>query len=411
MRRSLLYALAALAVAVSAWGCTGSKPMHPSASSSLPEAHRRGVTYVIAPLSANGRRGDLLAASGPVPAGPQLAGAQRYTLLYRSANARGAAIGVSGVLLVPRGAPPPGGWPIITWGHGTTGLADPCAPSERANLGYDEYAQEISSFLNAGYSVAATDYPGLGTPGVHSYLVGPDEGNALADLVLASRHRVRQLGTSWFAVGHSQGGQGVLFAARAANRLPGLRLGATIAIAPASGLDAILPAVLGGNDPSDVAYAIYALAGLATVEPSVNLADLLGPQARDRLPLLLNTACLEEADAAFAHLPPAEVFKISPGQVTTLSGLLDKWGDPDHEPVVGPVLVVQGADDTDVPAALSERLVSRLTALGSDVTLHRYPGQGHDSVLGPSICDQLAFLARHGGRPVGECQPHATATT
>lgn len=399
----------ALAVSLLVAGCSATKPGKGAGGAGLPAVRRHGSTYIVPPLKADGRPGDLLAASGPEPAGVPLAGADRYTLLYRSTDARDRAVAVSGVLLVPAHRAPTGGWPVISWGHGTTGMADRCAPSQRANLGYDEYGQELSTFLNAGYAVVATDYAGLGTPGTHSYLIGADEGNAMVDVVTAARHRFAALSATWFAVGHSQGGQAALFATRAAHRDGGLRLGATVAIAPAAGLDLILPAVLSGNDPADVAYAIYALAGLSTVEPSVRLADLLAPTARSQLPLILDTDCLEEADAAFAHQPPADVFRLSTAQVQDLSARLDRWGDPDRQPVTGPVLVIQGAEDTDVPAAITQRTVDRLKSLGSDVNLRQYPGLEHDSVLGPSICDQLDFLARHGGRPSPGCRPYATA--
>ena len=34
-----------------------------------------------------------------------------------------------GVVVTPTGEPPPGGWPIIAWAHGTTGVDRRCAPS------------------------------------------------------------------------------------------------------------------------------------------------------------------------------------------------------------------------------------------------------------------------------------------
>ena len=36
----------------------------------------------------------------------------------------------------------------------------------------------VHTFLDAGYVLAATDYEGLGTPGVHPLLVGESEGAA-----------------------------------------------------------------------------------------------------------------------------------------------------------------------------------------------------------------------------------------
>ena len=50
--------------------------------------------------------------------------------------------------------------------------------------------------MEQGYAIAATDYPGLGTPGPHPYLVGVSEARAVINSVRAartSRHRRRPL--------------------------------------------------------------------------------------------------------------------------------------------------------------------------------------------------------------------------
>ncbi len=365
-------------------------------------------TYVVPDPAKAGRPGELAAASDRGP-GRLTANAERWTLLYHSSNSVGRDVVVSGALLVPRGTPPAGGWPVVSWGHGTTGLADRCAPSQRENLFYNEYAQEARSFLNAGYAVVATDYPGLGTPGVHTYLIGVDEGNAMVDIVTAARRAVPHLSTQWFAVGHSQGGQAVLFASRAAHRDRRLRLRGTVAIAPASHLDIILPAVLSGNDPSDLSYALYSLIGLSAVDPSVDLSALVARAGLARLPLITEGECLDQTDAAFKAVTPRDVFRISAHETTRLSAKLGSAANPDNTPVIGPVLVVQGADDGDVPAPITTAMVQHLHRLGSDISERLYPGLNHDGVLGPSSCDVLAWLARHGGPRVRACRSQPSA--
>ena len=56
-------------------------------------------------------------------------GAGNRLVLYRSTGVTGKAVAVSGTVSIPEGKAPKGGWPVITWGHGTTGIADACAPS------------------------------------------------------------------------------------------------------------------------------------------------------------------------------------------------------------------------------------------------------------------------------------------
>src|SRR3954452_2105660 len=103
-------------------------------------------------------------------------GAGSRLLLYRSTGARGKAAAVSGVLTIPKGKAPKGGWPVVTYAHGTTGIADICAPSRDSASnpahGYIAYANPmLQQWVKAGYAVVRTDYEGLGTPGIHPFLV------------------------------------------------------------------------------------------------------------------------------------------------------------------------------------------------------------------------------------------------
>jgi hypothetical protein len=43
----------------------------------------------------------------------------------------------------------------------------------------------LADILAKGYVVVATDYPGLGTPGIHPYLIGISEARAVLDSVRA----------------------------------------------------------------------------------------------------------------------------------------------------------------------------------------------------------------------------------
>lgn len=410
----LIGVLAACSTGSTPGGASRQRPATSGAATSrtAPElalVRRDGATYRVPSPLPPGRPGDLLAASDLGP-DPLIAGARRWLVLYHSRDVHDRDTAVSGVVLLPAAPVPRGGWPVVSWGHGTTGVADRCAPSQTPRLYYNEYAQEAATVVRAGYAVVATDFGGLGTPGPHGYLVGADEGNAMVDMVTAARHLSPALSTTWFAVGHSQGGQAALFATRAAARAPGLHLAGTVAIAPASSLELLLPAVLSGGDPSDLTYGLYSLIGLSTVDPQVKVADLLGPLGRARLPAVLDGECLEETDKALSGQPTAQIFQspVPDALVSELSAELRQYGDPDTSATVGPVLVVQGSDDQDVPAGLTDAMVKRLQALGSDVTQRVYPGLDHDRVIGPSACDVLAWLTQHGGPIPPPCTPYAT---
>jgi hypothetical protein len=57
-------------------------------------------------------------------------------ILYHSRSASGQDVASSGVVLVPFGTPPAGGWPVIAWAHGTSGIARMCAPSLMKDVYY-----------------------------------------------------------------------------------------------------------------------------------------------------------------------------------------------------------------------------------------------------------------------------------
>ena len=66
----------------------------------------------------------------------------------------------------------------MSWAS-TSGIADSCAPSREPKGPYTFYAApQFGAWLKAGDAIANTDYEGLGTPGVHPYLVGRSEAAA-----------------------------------------------------------------------------------------------------------------------------------------------------------------------------------------------------------------------------------------
>src|SRR4051812_10474597 len=172
-----------------------------------------------------------------------------WLVLYRSVGTDGKAIAVSGVVSVPKGKAPKKGWPVITWDHGTTGIADVCAPSrdttDNPAHGYSAYIYPLlNRWLKAGYAVVRTDYQGLGTAGVHQYLVGVSEGRSTLDIVRAARKLHGHVSNRFAISGHSQGGHAALWGAFLAPKwTPDLKLRGTVAFAPASHISELVSLV------------------------------------------------------------------------------------------------------------------------------------------------------------------------
>ncbi len=179
--------------------------------------------------------GDFYAIPDPLPAGPPGApiwaervaappGALAWRILYHSRTIHDEDIAVSGLVVAPEAAPPEGGFPVIAYAHGTTGLADPCAPSKAAQplVTDDDAAGDLPlpPFWEEGYVVVATDYEGLGTPGRHPYIVGGSEGRGILDSIRAARALPdAHAGDQAVVVGISQGGHAALFTGEAGRRL------------------------------------------------------------------------------------------------------------------------------------------------------------------------------------------------
>ena len=159
---------------------------------------------------------------------------QAARVLYRSTEGdTGQPTVVSGSVFVPRGDPPPGGWPVVAFAHGTTGINSECGPSLSDTLRNLVAAARL--LTGKGYAVALPDYQGLGAKGVHPYPDSRTAGLNMIDAVRALRHTFPDVSDRWAAVGDSQGG-GASWAAdeQAGDYAPELHLVGAVATSPAS---------------------------------------------------------------------------------------------------------------------------------------------------------------------------------
>ena len=326
-------------------------------------------------------------------------------ITYVSRDSGDQSIVVSGAVLTPKPvylkANPKGANKIVAWAHGTAGLADQCAPSRYPNLypdpSYPNYADTVASYLTHGWTVTATDYPGLGTPGPHPYLIGDSEARAVIDSVRAARRLNSSLSNVWVVAGHSEGGQAALFAGEIADTYGmGLQLKGVVAIAPVSNLEIIGPALAGTPLQGYLAMAVF---GLAAVDPTVDPQDILAQPALD-LAGVLDTGCFNEIIAAYAPLTADQMLV---GGVLPDSLVADSAArsDPAQQPNTAPVFLVQGGADQTIPPELTGLLQQEECAVNTVATqLTIYPGQDHDPVLYAAQADIVTYIsARFAGQP------------
>ncbi|HUO74720.1 MAG TPA: lipase family protein [Solirubrobacteraceae bacterium] len=327
---------------------------------------------------------------------PLSAAGRAYLVLYRSRSVDGNPIEVSGMVEIPKGRAPRRGWPVVSWAHGTIGIADVCAPSRSPSAAINAYAfPEFNSWLRRGYALARTDYEGLGTPGVHPYLVGRSEGRSVIDVVRAARALNPGVGRRWIVAGHSQGGQAALFAAALGpSWAPELSLRGVAAFAPVSHLGTLFRALGVFTAPSPLSGNVaMIIAGAGAVDPAVRPAQLFSPQAAPLIPQI-------ERDCVAALDGPGEFGAIAPAQVVR-SGAdlepLERVVDAENPAlrIRVPVLILQGLSDTSVPPAFTAQLIPELRALGDAATYLTYPGVDHISLVAKGAATTTQFFAAH----------------
>ena len=305
-------------------------------------------------------------------------------VLYRSLDPKGKPIAVSGTIDLPKGKAPKGGFKSISWAHGTVGAADVCAPSRNVAGGpADDYITFTNGrgdgWLKAGYAVVRTDYPGLGTPGPHPYLIGASEGRSVVEIMLAAHQLYPKLSKDYLIGGHSQGGQASLFAASLAPKLaPKLNLKGVFSYAPASHLweqgQAIGSLGAGYEGLSGVAIMIlYSAAREAGVNPST----LLTPEISAKLGLI-EEVCSAQLAAALGTVQPKDLLK--PGVTTASVDAALKAMNPNVKIKV-PVLILQGLGDSTVFPAFTQALVNELKTSGGKVTYNTFAGLSHSGVV------------------------------
>jgi len=162
-------------------------------------------------------------------------GTRAWFVVYGSSGLDDDPVAVSGIVMAPETDPGAGGYPVVAWAHGTTGTADTCAPSKQ---GPSDIPAEVLALVTQGYVVTATDYEGLGTPGIHPYLIGKSEGRSVLDSIRAAQALPEaHAGAEAVVIGHSQGGHAALWSAELApSYASGLSLLGAVAASPPTDL-------------------------------------------------------------------------------------------------------------------------------------------------------------------------------
>lgn len=323
-----------------------------------------------------------------------------WAVTYRSRGTEDRVVSVSGIVAVPEGDPPPGGFPVLAWAHGTTGIDDRCAPSNRGIRA----VPRLREHLEAGYVVAATDYQGLGTPGIHPYLVAESEGRSVLDSVRAARDLLGAdvVSPRFVLLGHSQGGHAALAAAeRVQSWAPELDLVGTAVLAPVADLELVIPALF--DSTIGLALGIYVAAGWSAAHPELSASDLLTDEGVALLDDAART-CVADMGRVIGDSALEALRVRRPSEVATWARRI-RDNSIDAAAVPGPVLVAQGDRDGIVPRPLIDRLVGDLCDAGVPLRYLSYGNADHSSIVGSAMPGTQEWFADllDGGAPPTDC--------
>ena len=322
-----------------------------------------------------------------------------WRILYHSTNRTGTDIAVSGFAIVPLTPVPAGGHrAIYAWAHGTVGQGDQCAPSRQIRDNLPVYG---GMEIQQGVALVSTDYEGLGTPGVPTYLEGISEGHAVLDSVRAAA-QLPGVGPPGAVVlaGHSQGGGAALWAAQLAHTYaPELDIRGVVALAPAAYFETVLHAY--GKPPFDktIGNTILAVDGWhAAYGKAFDPSRVLSQAAADYLPTA-STQCVAATMARWMNMPITSVMAHDPSTVSSVAHILAAESPGSTNPGM-PIYLAQGTHDEQVPLEVTAELETDYCRLGANLSRHVYPNVDHNGVLDAAQVDVLAWLSdRYAGRP------------
>lgn len=392
-RRRLTATLLALGVAVSfAVGCSGASPTEatPTTIARGPE----GPDFYVAPeAEITGEPGTLIWANR-ITVGPSLPGGTTWRVLYRSIGGKGQPIAVSGLITVPTGEAAANSRPVVSWAHGTTGVADQCAPSKTqlsdgTGLYLSAMDEMTKAFVARGWVVARTDYEGLGTPGEHAYLMGTSAGRSVVDIVRAARHLEKSAGPAWLAAGHSQGAAAALWAGGSPKDwAPELDLRGAVAISPPSDMSEVMR--LAPGLPLGATPFLSLLIHGVTAVSDVPSAPLLTTKGRSVFPIT-EERCIAGLMANDALAPvPTNTFFDKDADFTAFRKVL---ADNDALAVTPrvPVLMRHGSKDVVVPPDFTDRLAAHYRKEGVELDYARNATADHIGAIAATLPEVLAF--------------------
>jgi pimeloyl-ACP methyl ester carboxylesterase len=318
-----------------------------------------------------------------------------------------AKVPVSGVLYLPKGEAPEGGWPLMAWAHGTVGVADICAPSFAGRSSRD--VSYLDYWLAQGYAVVATDYQGLGVAGPHPYLATRPEAYSVLDSVRAVQKGGFGLSEKVVVIGQSQGGAAAFAtAAYAPSYAPELDIRGTVAtgtpyFAPEARAVLRTTQARDAVDPT-LGYGFLLMSLVEQIDADFSVRDYVTDAA---LPIVIATtkSCYRDIVRQIlnANLTANMAYKKDPWPV--MAKAFELMSYPTLA-IKSPVFLGTGGKDHDVPPQMQLKLGDDACVKGATIEQHLYPELDHSGTVNGSTTDSVVFVRKAfaGEKITGNCE-------
>jgi hypothetical protein len=246
--------------------------------------------------------------------------------------------------------------------------------------------------MQRGWVVAATDYAGLGTPGIEGYLVGNSEAHDVLNSVRATRQISSAGAGSTFAVwGHSQGGHSALFtASQSSAYAPELRLIGTVASAPAAELEALLSEQYG--QPIDWVIGPEVVIAWPATYPGLNRNEVLTPAGQRNYQQIasqcINSAALEGLIRSKLN---QQFFSTNLTTIPSWNAVVTAQGAPTLKPTQ-PLMVAESLSDEVVLPNTTALYIQKACRAGSNLNSLWLNNVGHialQQVIGPAVVNWI----------------------
>ncbi len=354
------------------------------------------------PSPLEGKAGDLLRIE---PLGVDVDGAQSLRILYLTELDNGELAAASGMAFIPTAPSADAPRPIVAWTHGTVGEGDACAPS-RGTDPTSQLTQFLPSMIQLGWALVATDYTGLGTPGVQAYLLKDQEVRDTVNSVRALQQiPMANVGARYTVFGHSQGGHTALWTGHLSKEFaPELDLLGVVAAAPAGELIQIM----GKQWNTLIGWVIGAevMRSWPLRYPDLPVNEILTHPAQKNYDRLAQDCIKDAGLEAKVRLDAfnEQFFSSDPTQNSLWVAAL-KEQTPPPLPADMPLLLMQGTADEVVLPQPNAYLQKTWCEAGTNVTALWMGGVGHmpaASIGGPTAVTWLQQIFA-GTVPASSC--------